>query len=59
MIKWKSDFKVTLWVNVLHYILEVLDYNIICSISGWLSHTRITLIDQHCNCKQCKGRYKK
>ncbi len=59
MIKYKSTFTgVPLWVNIVHYWVGRVAH-IMSSISYSLMCFSINLIDKHCKCDKCQGKYAK
>lgn len=63
IMQWKSKYTdVPVWVNVVHYWMGKLNslvYYLPHKLDSYVMWKQMNLIDNHCNCSKCKGRYKK
>ncbi len=50
---------VPLWVELIHLVMEGIDYKVLSPISSWLIYRRIALIDHYCQCEKCLERDQK
>lgn len=56
MRKFQRWTTVPLWVQLLHWLMECLDYGVLSPLSSRLVWWRNSLLDHYCRCENCRKR---